>query len=479
MRHWLIGLLISGSLLLPGAALQGQMLLRYGDAVQGTLSAAQPEARYRFSGREGDAVLITAEAADPDALDPLIMLLDADQRQVFALDDNSGGGVNARLRHILPRNGDYLIKVIGAPNSQRSSGVFRLSLSLLNPTPTPSGLSDAPRLAQLPAGETLRAELSDQAPFRLYAVYAAAEQPLSIALRLESALPVGMYLYSHDFERRYVTAELTDQLTFTPSADGWYWLVVSRLGAAGGSVYTLSRSAEPPKRSALAEGIRLVAGTAHSGALSPRFATLYHFEAQGGSRADLLLQSQGALPALILLGDERFEQVAVGEGALRSVELGRSGRHYVIVARSGGVNDTTSGDYTLTLSGALTPPATPTPVPPPPILPIRSGQVLRGILDDQRYIAYYAFSGKRGEIAQIALIAESGSLRPTLYLYVYQAEQARLIESAAADAAQTRNVEIQTVLPETATYLLVVTRYDAAQGTTQGAYAVQLTLIER
>ncbi len=479
MRHWLIGLLISGSLLLPGAALQGQMLLRYGDAVQGTLSAAQPEARYRFSGREGDAVLITAEAADPDALDPLIMLLDADQRQVFALDDNSGGGVNARLRHILPRSADYLIKVIGAPNSQRSSGIFRLSLSLLNPTPTPSGLSDAPRLAQLPAGETLRAELSDQAPFRLYAVYAAAEQPLSITLRLESALPVGMYLYSHDFERRCVTAELTDQLTFTPSADGWYWLVVSRLGAAGGSVYTLSRSAEPPKRSALAEGIRLVAGTAHSGALSPRFATLYHFEAQGGSRADLLLQSQGALPALILLGDERFEQVAVGEGALRSVELGRSGRHYVIVARSGGVNDTTSGDYTLTLSGALTPPATPTPAPLPPILPIRSGQVLRGILDDQRYIAYYAFSGKRGEIAQIALIAESGSLRPTLYLYVYQGEQARLIESAAADAAQTRNVQIQTVLPETAAYLLVVTRYDAAQGTTQGTYAVQLTLIER
>lgn len=479
MRYWLIGVLIIAYALLPSRATSAQATLRYGESVRGSLSAAQPEARYRFSGREGDAVLITVDSADPEALDPLVMLLDADQRQVFALDDNSGGGVHARLRYILPRNGDYLIKVIASPASQRVSGTFQLSLQLLNPTPTPSPLSDAPRLAPLNAGESLRAELSDQVPFRLYAVYAAAAQQLRVTLRLENNLPVGMYLYSHDFETRHVTAELTDQLTFTPNADSWYWLVVSRLSATGGVAYTLTRAAEPPVRPSLAEGIRLVAGMAQHGALSPRFATLYHFEAQRGSRADLLLQAQSALPALILLTDERFEQVASGNGALRNIELERSGRHYVIVVRSGGVNDPASGEYTLTLSGALTPPLTPTPVPPPPILPIRSGEVLRGILDDQRYIAYYTFAGKRGELAQIALIAESGTLQPVLYLYVYENGEPRPLASAAADEAQARSARIETLLPESATYLLVVARYGAAQGTTQGAYAVQLTLTAR
>jgi hypothetical protein len=476
MRYWLIGALIIAYALLPYGVTSAQATLRYGESVRGTLSAAQAEARYRFSGREGDAVLITVDSADPEALDPLVMLLDADQRQVFALDDNSGGGVHARLRHILPRNGDYLIKVIASPASQRLSGDFQLSLQLLNPPPTPSPLSEAPRLAPLNAGESLRAELSDQAPFRLYAVYAAAAQPLKVTLRLENNLPVGMYLYSYDFETRHVTAELTDQLTFTPNADSWYWLVVSRLGATGGVAYTLTREAEPPIRSALAEGVRLVAGMAQRGALSPRFATLYHFEAQRGSRADLLLQAQSALPALILLADERFEQVASGSGALRNIELERSGRHYVIVVRSGGVNDPASGEYTLTLSGALTPPLTPTPAP-PPVLPIRSGEVLRGILDDQRYIAYYTFAGKRGELAQIALIAESGTLQPILYLYVYEGGEPRLLANAIADGTQARSARIEIRLPESATYLLVVTRYGAAQGTTQGAYAVQLTLI--
>ncbi|MCS6870195.1 MAG: hypothetical protein NZ571_01935 [Anaerolineae bacterium] len=473
MRHWLIGLLISTCALLPSVALSAQRRLHYGESIDGALSAGQPEARYLFSGREGDAVLITADSTSPEALDPLVMLLDADQRQVFALDDNSGGAVNARLRHILPRNGDYLIKVIASPSSQRTAGAFRLTLHLLNPTPTPSLLSNSPRLAPLDAGASLRAELSDQAPFRLYAVYAVAAQPLSITLSLENALPVGMYLYSHDFERRLVTAELTDQLSFVPNADGWCWLVVSRLTSSGSVAYTLKRAAEPQSQPRRAEGVSLVAGLAQRGALSPRFATLYHFEAQRGSRADLVLQAQTALPALIVLADERFEQVAVGEGALRAVELERSGRYYVIVARYGGVNDTLSGEYTLTLSGTLTPLVTPSPLP-LTISTINSGEVLRGVLDDQRYIAYYTFTGRRGESAQITLNVESGTLQPALYLYVYQGDQPRLL----ASAAELRSAQIQLTLPESATYLIVVTRYGAAHGITQGRYAVQLILAE-
>ncbi len=475
MRRWLIGMLLCAWLAAPCLATYAQTRLSYGQSIEGSLSAAQPEARYLFSGREGDAVLITAEAAEPEALDPLVMLLDAEQRQVFALDDNSGGAPNVRLRHVLPRSGDYLIKVIAAPNSRRTAGTFRLALHLLNPTPTPSPLSDLPRVAPLAAGESIRAELSDGTPFRLYAVYAAAGEPLQFTLRAENALPIGMYLYSHDFETRLATAELNDVLRAAPAAEGWYWLVVSRIGQVGGSAYTIVRAAAAPIRPSAAEGVRLVAGLAQAGALSPRFATLYQFEAQSGSRADLLLQAQTVLPALILLTDERFEQVAIGEGTLRDIALPRSGRYYAIVVRSGGVNAPASGEYTLTLSGALTPPATPTPAPPLVAL-IRSGETLRGILDDQRFLAYYTFTGARGETAQLVLTAESGTLQPTLYLYVYRDERPILLGSAAASADNPRRALLQSVLPETARYLIVVARYGAAEGTTEGAYSVTLSL---
>jgi len=462
--------------ILPCAALAAQARLSYGQVVEDRLSAWQPEMRYVFSGREGDAVLITVDAAEPDRLDPLVILLDAAQRQVLALDDDSGGAVNARLRHILTRSDDYLIKVMAAPKNVQTSGTFRLRLSLLNPTPTPSPLSAAPRLAPLSAGESVRAELNDQVPFRLYAVYALAGRPLSFSLRLENALPIGLYLYSHDFERRLATAELNDQLSFIPSADGWYWLVVSRIGQAGGGAYTLTRGAERPIGAPKAEGVRLVAGLAQSGALSPRFATLYHFEAQSRSRVDLLLQAQGVLPALILLADERFAQLAVGEGALRAVELPHSGRYYALVARSGGPNDPASGAYTLTLSGAFTPLATATPMPKPSVVPLRSGETARGILDDQRFLAYYSFTAARSTNILIELTAESGTLQPVAYLYSYQGDQPRLMASAMADDAQRRTVTIQQTLPEDGAYLIVVARYGAAQGTTQGVYSVKLTL---
>ncbi len=479
--HWRLMLIMIGVwVMLPTAIAYGQACLTYGQVVTGSLSAAQPEARYLFSGREGDALLITVDALEAEALDPFVILLDAAQQQVYAVDDNNGGGVNARLRYVLPRNGDYLIKVLGAPNSNRTFGAFRLALSLINPTPTPSPLSQLPRLAPLRAGETIRAELSDLAPFRLYAAYGMPERPLRFRLSIENNLPVGMYLYSTDFEARLATAELNDSLAFTPPAEGWYWLVVARIPPTGGSAYTLLREPEPALSEVpLAEGVRLVAGLAQEGAISPRFATLYQFEAQSGSLADLLLQTQTALPALILLADENFEQVALGEGALRGIELQRSGRHYVIVARSGGVNDTASGSYTLTLSGALTPPATPTPAPPPPIMPIRYGETLRGILDNQRFLAYYAFTGKHGESVLIEMAASSGTLDAALYLYLYQDNQPVLIASNDNLSSESRDAAIRAELTADGDYLIVASRAGAAQGSTQGAYQISLSLINQ
>lgn len=83
MRRGLIAAVLIAWALLPSAA-RAQTTLSYGEAVQGALSAAQPEARYRFGGRAGDAVLIAVDSADSESLDPLVMLLDGEQRQVLA-----------------------------------------------------------------------------------------------------------------------------------------------------------------------------------------------------------------------------------------------------------------------------------------------------------------------------------------------------------------------------------------------------------
>lgn len=476
-RFWAlvgVGILTMVSLMYPAKA---QSPIGYGQRVEGVLEAPDFEAFYVFQAMEGDAVTITLDASDPTTLNPLLILLDPEQRRVIALDDDSGTQGGARLRHVVVESGAYLLKVMPSPKQPPQRGKFVLALTLTNPTPTPSPLAELPRLASLPPNGALRAELTDDARFRLYAVPIAKDEALQVKLTSEGDIPIGMYLYSADFENRLATAELGALLSFTAPTDGIYFLVVTRLAPSGVAIYRLKRGAGKEILPNISGAVRLVAGLPQTGALAPRFATLYQFEASGGSILDVNIQSTQTIGTFIALANTKFEQLAVGAGGLRGVSLPNTDTYYLIVARSGGLTDTSSGEYSLILGGALQPPPTATPQPSGSVTGISIGAELGGEIRPDQFVVYYRFEGKANTALVVELSADAvlnSALDPMLYLYQYGGRQPQLLAANDNRAEDDFNAAIEINLPADGLYLLVVTRAGAAEGTTSGPYRLKL-----
>ena len=94
----------------------GMPELVYGQTIDGQLASEQPSMFYLFSAETGDVVTITMIATEGD-LDPFLVLNDA-SRTPLSTDDNSGGGVNARLTFVIPAAGQYIIQATHAGDSR-------------------------------------------------------------------------------------------------------------------------------------------------------------------------------------------------------------------------------------------------------------------------------------------------------------------------------------------------------------------------
>lgn len=306
----------------------------------------------------------------------------------------------------------------------------------------------------------------------------AKDEPLQVELTVENEMPVGMYLYSTDFENRLATAELGASLVFTAPTDGIYFLVVARLAPSGVAIYSLKRGGGKEISPTSIGAVRLVAGLPQAGALAPRFATLYQFEASGGSILEVNLQSMQTIGTFLALANSRFEQLAIGTGGLRSVTLPNTDTYYLIVARSGGVTDTASGEYNLILGGALQPPPTATPQPKGSVTAISIGAELGGEIRADQFIVYYRFEGRANTELLVELSADAvrnSALDPMLYLYQYAGEQPQLLAANDNRAKDDLNAAIAINLPTDGEYLLIVTRAGAAEGTTTGHYRLKLS----
>lgn len=105
-----------------------------GQTLNGEFSEATQNAAYSFEARAGDTVSIDLRS---DEIDPLVRLLGPDG-QVIAEDDDSGGGVQARIADFtLPADGTYTIEVDafrGIDSARLVLGAFELTL---NVTPAP------------------------------------------------------------------------------------------------------------------------------------------------------------------------------------------------------------------------------------------------------------------------------------------------------------------------------------------------------
>jgi hypothetical protein len=423
--------------------------IAYGQTVEGALTSAQPDALYAFNAEQGDIIVITMSAQE-GALDPFLILLDSRQQQVLAVDDNSGGGQNARLRFVILTPAEYLIKAA----TRGGYGTFALALNRLNPTPSP--FANAPRLA--PAAESVQAELNDDIRFHLYALRARSGDALRFTLESSNDLQAGMYLYDAALARRLGGAELGQPLDVVAPADGAYFLVVARIG--GGGSYTLRRLSESGGSFATPDapdGAILVPGQAQTNDIGPRLGVVFTFDGRAGAviRADI--DSEDGIEVVSILADASLQQLAAGEGGFREVPLPRDGQYYVLVIARSGPSDTRTGKFSLTLQSKA-PARTATPQPDRRVIPITYGSSVSGELSDAQPLYYYGFQGVQGESATIR--ASEGVV---LYLYLYESGK----PTPVANAANGRISGL--VLPATGPYLVVVSR-------AVGAIKTQFTL---
>ena len=124
-----------------GSAFEGVLpavpRLDYGTATIGQVTDATPETLYAFIGSAGDVITASMLRSDGN-LDPLLVLLDANQNEL-ARDDDSGGSQNARIdRFTLPETGVYYLKATRFTNpagGTPTSGSFLITLAQRFDTP--------------------------------------------------------------------------------------------------------------------------------------------------------------------------------------------------------------------------------------------------------------------------------------------------------------------------------------------------------
>lgn len=107
--------------------------LEYGATYEDTITPEDPDSLFAFWGQEGDLVTIGMNRTSGD-LDPLLMLLNAEQNTIRS-DDDSGGRQNARItRFRLPESAVYYIRAgrfsgPEADGNPNTAGAYTLTLT--------------------------------------------------------------------------------------------------------------------------------------------------------------------------------------------------------------------------------------------------------------------------------------------------------------------------------------------------------------
>jgi Bacterial pre-peptidase C-terminal domain len=111
---------------------EGLQRIGFGSTVTGNIDDTTPEVVYAFWGVEGEIVTVSMNRGDGD-LDPVVSILNSDQRAVVS-DDDSGSGQDARIeRYVIPVTGTYYVRATRysgePPGNPNTRGSFILVLA--------------------------------------------------------------------------------------------------------------------------------------------------------------------------------------------------------------------------------------------------------------------------------------------------------------------------------------------------------------
>ncbi len=211
---------------------------------------------------------------------------------------------------------------------------------------------------------------------------------------------------------------------------------------------------------------------------------LYRFNASAGDVVTVrMTRDDGTnLDPLLLLFDAEGVLLAENDDAFgteRSVSLIENfvlpsdGTYTIIAARFQRELGSTVGGFTLTLS-AGTSESDETAV-----VPIAYGDVVGERISNVRPYLYYEFEGKAGDVVTIEMTQTSGDLDPFLFLGMLdaQGEFETLAENDDLDANNEDSRIDAFTLPQDGFYLIIATRFNQMEGTSEGDFELRLRLV--
>jgi hypothetical protein len=478
--------------------------LVYGQSVDGQLDADHPSAFYAFDAQAGDVITIAMIVTEGD-LDPFVVLNDA-SRLPLATDDNSGGGLNARLTFVIPAAGRYIIQATHAGGiAPEGGGTFTLNLTTAvgeatppspavtpetPPSDTPTAEGDSVRFVKLQPNSTVRGTLDRQVALRLYWFEAQEGNQMAITPeQLADFLPL-IVLYDANFTELERAAPGTDLRLILPEK-GIFFLAVSLpdAGSAGGGYgFTFDLSGSPVTSGSF---IDIAYGESKQGNIDSNVpAATYRFRGASGNTVTITMNRVGGdlnsyLYLLDSSGQLLFEDNDSGDGngnARVVYRLPADGEYLIVATRLGQDRGTTAGSYLLELSADAAPPQEVTT--PEPVLPadygdfpvLTYGQTVQGEISTAKFMDVYVFLGSAGDSITVEMdsqnIDQPDGLDPTLFLL----DDARipLVENDDIVDGVERNARIQFTLPRSAYYAIVATRFDQQSGTSEGPYTLTL-----
>lgn len=341
---------------------------------------------------------------------------------------------------------------------------------------------------QITFGQEVRGSIDDEQFRVLYTFSGEQGQVVSLSMRRESG-DLDPYLIlmtgpgvvvsvSDDGEGR--DAVISSQNL--PST-GDYVIVATRFGHEHGTTggeFTL-------RLDILGSSTTIVGNTLRYGApvigqiTDDNWEAIYLLPARRGDVVNIQMRrTSGDLDALIDLFDPTGQALFSGDDdptAYGSLDAGiisymipLDGIYFIRATRYGYDVGTSEGTFILTITQT-----------PPEALGTRPltaryiayGDVYSGTIDGEIFTRFYRFEAQRGDVVSVTVERQTGNIAPQISILV--AEDLRPLSSTTATAGQTEARLFNVSIPETGDYLIAVSRFRGAEGTSEGTFELSFS----
>lgn len=458
--------------------------LDIGTVTVGQLDDNTPRLVYALNGTRGAVVSFDLRITSGN-LDPVLTLFDSDGREILRRDD-SADEQNISLTHTFDADDLYYL-VIGRFGSVvgLSSGEFELTIERVGVLSLPG--------TTLQYGEAITNTITNTQPIIFYTFQARQGDILNFEMVRKSGNldPLLQIVDSN----RFLIAENDDADALTRDArlenilieqDGTYIVVATRYAQAsgesvGGFVLLISESGNSGLGNSRRAPALTLFGTTREGEITDRqYEQFFSFQAEEDQLITVVMDrasQPGLLDAYLVITDSTFTPLVEDDDSgagfnarIANFRIPADGTYNVIATRTGREGGTTTGEYTLRIdSPGFAFDSVSTNIP-----RLRYGAQVPSSIDNDTPEEFYVFWGVRGDIVNISMLGNQGSLDPVLELL--DNDRVRILRDD--DGGSNDNARIDAYpLPYTGVYYIRATRYEGSgkQNNTTGTYTLVLS----